>query len=154
MQFFKKNILLCSILCSSSWGYANNNDLVGLWRNVDDKTGFSKGIVEIKKDNNGLYSGKVIEIIPRPDYTPKTHCYQCPAPYTNQPILGLQVLSNMKADPNKPREYQGGTILDPVSGKIYKSRIKLNSTGSRLTMRGFIGFEIIGRSQTWIRHNP
>lgn len=152
MQLIKP-LLITSILISSSSIFANNQDIVGLWRSIDDKTGFSKGIVEIKKDSAGVYTGKIIEVIPRPGYTPKVNCYKCPAPYTNQPILGLQVLNGMKVDPKKPGEYQGGTILDPLTGKIYKSRIKLNSTGSRLTMRGFVGIEVIGRSQTWVRHN-
>lgn len=151
MQLTKLSLIAILLLSSSSI-FADAKDIVGLWRSIDDKTGFSKGIVEIKKDNAGVYTGKIIEVIPRPGYTPKVTCYKCPAPYTNQPILGLQVLNGMKIDSKKPNEYQGGTILDPLTGKIYKSRIKLNTTGSRLTMRGFVGFEVIGRSQTWVRY--
>lgn len=112
---------------ASHVSYANHDDIVGLWRSIDDKTGFSKGIVEIKKDNNGIYSGKIVGIFPRPGYTPKTHCLQCPKPYTNLPLINLQVISNMTADPKNPREYQNGTILDPISGKIYTSRISLTA---------------------------
>ena len=148
-----RDFLLCSTLLVSGFTYADEPDITGLWRSVDDKTGFSKGIVEIKKEN-GIYSGTIVQVIPRPGYTAKTHCYKCPAPYTDQPIVGLQVLKNMKTDPKKIREYEGGTILDPVSGKLYKSRIKLNEKGNRLTMRGFVGVEVLGRSQHWIRHNP
>lgn len=147
-----KNLLVVFPVLASSSIFANSPDIVGTWRSIDDKTGFSKGIVEITKDEKGIYTGRIIEIIPRPGYTPKTHCYKCPAPYTDKPILGLQVLNNIKVDPKKPGEYHNGTILDPLSGKVYKSRIKLNSTGDRLTMRGFVGVEVIGRSQHWIRN--
>ena len=150
-----KGLLLASTLLFSDAILANNNaDIVGLWRSVDDKTGFSKGIVEIKKDEKGVYSGKIIQIIPRPGYTPKTTCHKCPAPYTDQPILGLEVLKNMRVDLGGRRIIKKETILDPVAGKLYKSRIKLNNTGNRLTMRGFVGVEVIGRSQHWIRHTP
>ena len=129
--------LLSAILCSSLFfsinAFANKDDIVGQWRTIDDKTGFSKAIVEIKKDGNGTYTGKIIEIIPRPGYIPKTHCQKCPAPFTNQPILGLAVLNDMK-QADKTGEWEGGTILDPLNGRIYKSRIKLNSSGTRLTM--------------------
>ena len=147
-----KTSLLFLTLTTTSLIHAANDPLTGLWRSIDDKTGFSKGIVEITKDQNGIYSGKIVEVIPRPGYTPKTHCVNCSGDAKDKPIVGLRVLSNMKPDPKNAGEYFGGTILDPLTGKLYKSRIKLNSTGSRLTMRGFVGVEVIGRSQTWIKH--
>lgn len=67
----------------SHFSYAETHDLIGLWRSIDDKTSFSKSIIEIKKDSNGNYSGKILEVIPRPDYTAKTLCNNYPAPYTN-----------------------------------------------------------------------
>ena len=149
-----RGLLLSTTILFSHLAYSSTQDLAGLWRSVDDKTGFSKGIVEIKKENNGTYSGTIIEIIPRPGYVAKTHCYKCPEPYKDKPILGMQVLKNMKPDPKKPGEYLGGTIMDPVSGNLYKSKIKLNSLGNRIALRGFVGVEVLGRTQYWIRHNP
>ena len=48
-------------------------------------------------------------------------------------------------------EYQGGEILDPESGKIYRARMKLQDEGEKLSVRGFIGFALLGRAQTWVR---
>ena len=147
-----KNIFIRCILISFSCStFASDQDITGVWRNIDDKTGFRKGLIEISKDANNVYTGKVLQIDPRPGYTPKTICTGCPSPYTDQPILGMHVITNMKADPNKPSEFSGGTILDPVNAKIYKGRLSINSKGDRLTVRGFIGLSVIGRSQTWIR---
>ena len=148
-----RTLLVSSSLLLSSLAYANTPDITGLWRSVDDKTGFSRGIIEIKKEN-GLYSGKIVQVLPRPGYTAKETCEKCPEPYKNQPMLGLQILKNVKPHATLANEYDGGTILDPLSGKIYKSRIKINEKGNRLTMRGFIGVEVLGRSQHWIRHTP
>ena len=148
-----QSAIAISTFIFSTFIYANQPDIVGTWRSIDDKTGFSKGIVEIKKDKDGVYTGTIIEVIPRPGYTPKSTCTGCPAPYTNQPIVGLQVLTNMRSDPKNPGEYIGGQILDPVSAKLYKSHLKLNAAGTRLTVRGFIGFQVIGRNQMWLRHN-
>ncbi|MFU8925514.1 DUF2147 domain-containing protein [Acinetobacter puyangensis] len=150
MKAFKNILLLGSLLIASGHVFAAE-DITGTWRSIDDKTGFSKGIIEITKDANGIYTGKIIEVIPRPGYTPKTICDKCTGTLKNKPILGLHILNNMKKSTKSDLEYEGGTILDPLNGKFYKSKIKLNSTGSRITMRGYVGVEVVGRSQTWIR---
>jgi len=48
-------------------------------------------------------------------------------------------------------EWSGGIILYPKKGKTYKCTIKLEGTGGTLTVRGYIGFSLLGRSQTWVR---
>ena len=148
MKGIKLFLLSSSLLMASASVFATT-DIEGTWRTIDDKTGFSKALIEIKKDGKGLYTGKIIKILPRPGYTPKTHCQNCPAPYKGAPILGLTVLDGMKQ--KNTTEYEGGTILDPLSGKIYKSKIKVSNNGKRLRMRGYVGVEVFGRSQTWIR---
>ena len=75
-------------------------------------------------------------------------------PYTNQPVIGLQVIKDMKLNAKTANEYIGGTVLDPISGKIYKSKIKFNPKTDRIILRGFVGVEMIGRSQHWIRYTP
>ena len=124
-------------------------DISGLWRSVDDKTGSSKAILEIRQEKNNTFTAKIIQVTPRPGYTPKETCVDCPAPYTNKPILGLDVLTGLKFD--KGNQYKDGKIIDPLSGKIYSMNAKLTSNGNRLQMRGYIGVSAIGRSQTWIR---
>ena len=150
MNIFKTALFVLSLFASSLL-WANYDDITGQWRTIDDKTGFSKGIVEISKDSNGVYSGKIIEVVPRPGYTPKSVCNKCTGELKNKPILGLQVLSNMKQSANNKSGVSGGTVLDPLNGKFYKSKIRLSSNGSRITMRGYVGVEVVGRSQTWIR---
>lgn len=124
-------------------------DISGLWHHIDDKTGTSKAILEIRKEKNDTFTAKITKITPRPGYTPKETCVNCPAPYTNKPILGLDVLTGLKFD--KGNQYKGGKILDPLSGKIYSMSAKLSANGKRLQMRGYVGVSAIGRSQTWIR---
>ena len=48
-------------------------------------------------------------------------------------------------------EYQGGSIPDPETGKVYRARMKLDGEGGKLNVRGFIGFALLGRTQTWVR---
>lgn len=151
MKLFKNLILFLGIV--NSCHLFASQDITGKWRNIDDKTGFSKAIIEIKKDDSGHYAGKIIEVIPRPGYIPQTICTKCKGADKNKAILGMQILQNMKQSEKNPLEFSGGTILDPLSGNNYKTTARLNATGSRLTIRGFVGVEILGRNQTWLREN-
>jgi uncharacterized protein (DUF2147 family) len=62
--------------------------------------------------------------------------------------LGLVFIEGMK---QSGLDYEDGTILDPETGKIYHANMHLSSDGSKLTVRGYIGLSIFGRSQTWNR---
>jgi len=126
-------------------------DIIGVWKNIDDKTGSSKAVLEIRKDSNGTYTGKIIKITPRVGYTPKETCIDCPAPYTNKPILGMDVLKNLKQVSDD--DFVDGKIIDPLTGKMYSMKAKLSPNGNRLSLRGYVGVSALGRSQTWIREN-
>ena len=47
--------------------------------------------------------------------------------------------------------YEKGRVIDPLAGRIYDAKIRLNSTGKRLTLRAYMGVSTLGRSRTWIR---
>ena len=141
--------LMSALLLSAMTSFAFAEDITGLWQTIDDKTGAPKGQVEIRKEANGTYVGKIVKITPRAGYTPKTTCVDCPAPYTNKPILGLDVLTGLKH--SSGNNYTGGRILDPNTGKVYSMKAKLSSNGKRLTLRGYVGVSALGRNQVWIR---
>ena len=124
-------------------------DISGTWKNIDDKTGASKDILEIRQESNGTYTAKIVKVTPRPGYTPKETCINCPAPYTNKPILGMDVMKGLKHSGDN--NYTGGKLIDPLSGNIYSCKAKLSSNGKRLTLRGYVCISALGRSQTWIR---
>lgn len=145
-----------SIACVSTLSllgasFAQAADLTGTWRSIDDKTGFSKAIIEINKDSNGAYQGKIVKLIPRPGYTPKETCQNCPAPFTNKPTVGLNILMNLKPDPKKENNFVDGKVLDPLSGNIYSTKVRLSNDNRRLSIRGYVGVSALGRSQTWLR---
>ena len=144
---FKKLLLvLCSFFFTVS---AFANDITGTWQQIDDKTGAAKAIITIEKESNNTFTGKIIKITPRPGYTPKEFCTNCPAPYTNKPIVGLQVISGLKTE--NQVNYTNGRIIDPVSGKIYSLKGHLSADGKKLFLRGYLGISAMGRSQTWLR---
>ena len=122
----------------------------GFWHSIDDRTGEKLSIVEIRKGADGRYYGKIVYRYPVPGGVALTHCTKCPPPYTNQPILGLEILPGLKEDPDKRNAYDG-KVLEPKSGKIYKGKANLSADGKRLRLRGYVGVSALGRTQVWIR---
>lgn len=143
--------ILTAVVFSSLSSLAFAQDITGTWKNIDDKTGSSKAVLEIRQESNGTFTAKVIKITPRPGYTPKESCVNCPAPYTNKPILGMDVLTGLKYV--EGLNFSGGKIIDPLSGNIYSMKAKLSPNGKRLNLRGYVGISALGRSQTWIKND-
>ncbi|MGY0215862.1 DUF2147 domain-containing protein [Endozoicomonadaceae bacterium StTr2] len=125
---------------------ADMNSPLGQWRTIDDETGKPKSIVTITADDKGTLSGQVTLILD-PAKRQKV-CEACKGELHNQPIQGLTIIRNMHGTDGK---YEDGTILDPESGKEYSATMKLKDKGQKLEVRGFIGFSLLGRSQTWER---
>ena len=147
-----KNIkILTAVVFSSLSSLAFAQDITGTWKNIDDKTGSSKAILEIRQEANGTFTAKVVKVTPRPGYTPKETCVNCPAPYTNKPILGMDVLTGLKYV--EGLNFSGGKIIDPLSGNIYSMKAKLSPNGKRLNLRGYVGISALGHSQTWIKND-
>jgi uncharacterized protein (DUF2147 family) len=120
---------------------------IGLWKTIDDHSGEAKGLIRIR-EINGKFEGKIDKIFPKPGDDPAPKCEKCEGSLRNQPVLGLTFLWGFTKQGD---EYQGGEILDPESGKIYQAKMKVIDGGKKLEVRGFIGFSLFGRSQTWIR---
>jgi len=147
------SFFLGALLCLSQISHAESSDISGTWRSIDDKTGYAKSLIKIEKIPMGCIAVKLLKSCPHAGYKPEEFCIDCPAPFTGKPIEGLNVLTGLKANPSEEGLYDGGKILDPLSGHIYSTKIKLNSDGKKLVIRGFIGFSLLGRSQTWYRED-
>ncbi|TCH63531.1 DUF2147 domain-containing protein [Acinetobacter sp. ANC 4862] len=148
----QKNILLATLASVLFSGNVFAEDISGIWQQIDDKTGAAKAIIKIDKEANNTYTGKIVKVTPRPGYTPRATCNKCPAPYTNDPILGMEIIKGLK-HVEGTNNYEKGRVIDPLAGKIYDAKVRLNANGKRLTLRGYMGVSALGRSQTWIRLN-
>jgi uncharacterized protein (DUF2147 family) len=121
----------------------NAQSIVGKWKTIDDSTGKEKSIVEIF-EKEGVYFGKVKKLI-NPS-TPNPKCDNCTGDQKGKPIEGMVIIKGLT---KKGEEYTGGKITDPQSGKEYKCTITLD--GKKLNVRGYVGFSLIGRTQTWLK---
>ena len=116
----------------------------GKWKTIDDITGKEKGIVEIYEKGGKVY-GRIIEIFDSEHRYRK--CEKCDGEDKNKPYLGLVIIKGLSKDGDI---YDGGKILDPKIGKLYRCKITLDGK-EKLIVRGYIGIPLFGRSQTWIR---
>ena len=139
-------VLLAVIPPMAAFGSESASPL-GVWKTFDDKTGEARAIVKIY-DENGKLFGRIEQSF-RPGATSRV-CAVCTDERKNHPIIGLIIIRNMKLDGN---EYAGGDILDPESGSVYRCKMHLEQGGSRLIVRGYVGFSLLGRSQTWQRQS-
>ena len=137
-------LLALSVLALSPAHAADPNSPVGLWKTFDDKSGAAKAIVRIY-DQNGKLFGKIVSSF-KPGADSRV-CEVCKDERKDQPIIGLVIIRNMKADDG---EFDGGDILDPENGSVYHCKMHVED-GSRLLVRGYIGISLIGRTQTWQR---
>lgn len=144
-----KAIVGFSIACASLTTFAAS--IEGYWKTIEERTGEQLSIVEIRKGNDGRYHGKIVYRYPNSHGIALTNCTKCPAPNTNKPILGLEILSGFREDPNKPDSYIDGRVLEPTSGRIYKGKGVVTGEGKRLRMRGYMGVSALGRTVVWIR---
>lgn len=115
-----------------------------VWKTIDDKTKAAKALVKFTEQKNGTLSATIQQVL-----TPgeENACSKCEGQYKNKSLKGLTIVHGLKnVGQNK---YDGGSIIDPNSGRTYKLKASLND--NTLDMRGFLGVSALGRTQTWQR---
>jgi uncharacterized protein (DUF2147 family) len=115
----------------------------GRWKTVDDQTGKIKSIVAIREEN-----GKIEKVLDSDQPGPNPLCIHCEGDLKDKPETGMQILWGLQKDGD---EWDGGQILDPHNGKIYRCYISLLEGGRKLKVRGYIGFALLGRTEYWQR---
>jgi uncharacterized protein (DUF2147 family) len=120
---------------------------VGVWRSMDDKTGQPKAEIRISADAGGVLTG-VVEKALKPSAEPT--CEKCTDDRKGKPKLGMEIIRGAAKTEGKP-VWEGGSIVDPDSGTVYKLKMTPIDGGNQLEVRGFVGFALLGRTQTWTR---
>jgi len=119
----------------------------GLWRTIDDDIRQEKSLVRIK-ENAGVFSGAIEKLLD-PTVKPDAVCDKCSDERKDKPLIGLTILRNLRQSADDKAVWDGGDIVDPNNGKVYRSRLKPVEGGKKLEMRGYIG--PFYRTQIWIR---
>jgi uncharacterized protein (DUF2147 family) len=67
-----------------------------------------------------------------------------------RPVMGLAILEGLRPDPDRSDVWREGRIYDPGSGRTYAVVVRAAEV-NRLDVRGYVAFELLGRTTTWFR---
>lgn len=67
----------------------------------------------------------------------------------SRPIQGLQIINGFR--PDGGAVWTGASIYNPEDGEIYHCKATISDDGKTLTVRGYIGVPLLGKSQVWTR---
>ena len=138
-------LALATLIAAPLGAHADEASPVGVWRTIDDKTGEPKALVKIYPRGAELY-GVVEKSLAKQPGPP--NCDACTDDRKGKPIVGMDIIRGVK---NSGGQWSGGTIVDPESGKVYSCSLTVADGGRRLSVRGYIGVSMFGRSQTWLK---
>lgn len=121
-----------------------SDKIVGLW-----EVGSGKARVLITKYGD-KFGGKIVWL-KEPTYADGTKKVDKNNPdeaKRTKPLLGYNNLLGFSYKGES--DYDGGTIYDPENGSTYNCVISLEDNNT-LQVRGFIGVQLFGRTDTWKR---
>jgi uncharacterized protein (DUF2147 family) len=134
---------LCALAAGSAFAQATP---VGVWKTIDDETKAEKSFVRIS-ESGGVLTGRVEKVVDPAKQD--AVCDKCSDDRKDKPVVGMEIIRGVKK--SEDALWDGGTILDPNNGKVYKVRLSPAEGGRKLEVRGYIGAPLLGRTQTWIR---
>jgi len=125
-------------MINTSTAQAKADAIIGEWVNEKKDARFQI----FKKDNQ--FFGKIIwgtgedtKDVKNPDIRLR-----------NRDIVGLIILKNFVFDGDDT--WEKGTIYDPREGKTYACKI-IFKTKDKISVRGFIGISMFGRTEIWTK---
>jgi uncharacterized protein (DUF2147 family) len=119
---------------------------VGTWHTISDVDGKPRGIVVLSVEF-GVLTGRIAGSLV-PGEPPGKRCTACSGALKDQPLQGMEILSGLRWD---GESWGGGWVLDPDTGKRYRAAVRVAVDGRSLTLRGYVGVALLGRTQRWVR---
>lgn len=129
---------------------AKADDIVGDYEVFDRGTG-ERMHLNFYRADDGDYEARIVWMEnPLDDLgKPKTDVQNPRADKRHIPLTHVVVVRKLSYDA-RSKEWNGGRVYDPTSGKTYRCAIEFEND-STMKFRAYIGFRILGRSLYWNR---
>jgi uncharacterized protein (DUF2147 family) len=131
MVRFAAAVLL--LLCPSLAAAQAETPPLGLWSTPD-----LEGVVQIASCKGNFLCGTIIGVTPAPGGA-------MPHDIAGEPQCRLILLNDLR--PQADGRWHG-TVRNPEDGHVYNAEVWLGPDG-QMRLRGFIGIELFGQTQTW-----
>ena len=100
-------------------------------------------------EKNGVYEGRIVKMFKKAGAAVYGDlCKKCEADEKDAPMLGLTIIKGMK---RAGRDYDEEHIQHPRDGSLYHAKMKLSPDGKNLSVRGYLGISLLGKTQVWKR---
>lgn len=146
MAFRAQHIALLSIvlLPMSALSEIASDSVEGVWLSAD-----GTGWIKIELSSNGPVGSIAGSADESADRKPSDKDVLNPDPaLRDRLLLGLTIMDGFTNAGGG--RWKNGKIYDPNSGKTYKCKLTLIDENT-LELRGYIGFSLLGRTETWTR---
>lgn len=131
---------LCMAALAVLGADAKQSQILGNWL-----TEHKDGVIQISLAADSTYEGRIVG-----GSHPGRLDEKNPDPaLRGKSLRGQVILRNLHYDGDG--KWSGATIYEPDSGRTYRCLVELIAPDS-LKVRGFIGFSMLGKSQTWTRY--
>jgi uncharacterized protein (DUF2147 family) len=115
----------------------------GLWQKLED----NKPVIWVLMvdHHDGMFEGVIAKTFP---FDPNEICSKCTDDRKNAQVQGISFIRNMKRN---GLEYEGGNVLDPRDGEVWKAKMTVSPDGQALTLRGYVLTPLLGKNDVWQR---
>ena len=147
-----KSISIIGILISSHHTYASDDPLIGTWKTIDERTGYSLSDTHISKLKDGTYKATIIAVRATPGAPISNICSKCNGELKNKPLVGFSPLYGLKVSRSNKAEFTNGIYIDTKTGVQYQSHVRLSNNGKHLNIRNTQPNSTIGRNLMWVKY--
>lgn len=128
---------------------ARGAELAGTWQEYDDASGKVEALIRVERGADGAYDGTIVKLVAAVVGSASRTCEACRGRLHDQPLLGMRIFWGMRR--RDASTFDGGEIIDPESGKVYRCRMRLSEDGNTLAVTGYVGVSWLGETETWRR---